>query len=507
MLTLLAWTLLFVCAVVAVYLIGGRLERIQRSRRPRLQLAMLGFDVLGPSGRECSVAALTPCRPAPECERLEIRIVPAVLVNTWTDVTQDHLFSDNLNWTLGRKPIATDIVQYDKNVSNDACTVDVPAYVGGLQFINGYSSYVTIGNNNILQVQPVAGGVTDWTNGGTTVKFQMGNAASTIELDAGGTFMYFRVQGPLVGGQPTPGGKLDLGNGTFTDPTAIVTCWADVEIGYGAVFNLNTNNFLGFDVTDGAKLTVDSGGTLALGDSDGGAVLGSDTNGYIENSGTITWTLNSGTHNTRVGAPLLNHGTLTIDSNGGNVGLEFGGQSTFTSGYAVKMDSGSLTLKRHGQITVTSGYYQTGGSFLTDNSSSVALYLNNANRVAEFDGGLIMLADSTHFQNFYIQGSNGTTTDTVNLKGVHLWMKVRGNFSNDNDLLACQNGTVNIDPVASWLFVSNTLGGAVQAGKFWDIISAANITGDFTTKDFTDFAPGITRSGRVQNSTLYELGS
>jgi hypothetical protein len=298
-----------------------------------------------------------------------------------------------------------------------------------------------------------------------------------------------------------------LGHGTFNDPAASVNSWADVEIGNGATLNLNSNNGTGFLLRQGAKMTVDTGGTLALNDSNGNPIVAAvSTNSYIENSGTVSWTYFNGAANTMVDVALLNHGTVTIDSVDAAFGLEFVEPSPTTDNYAVKMDGGSLTLKRKAQMTVDYGYEQTGGNFRTDNTNC-ALYLNGSNRVAEFDGGTLMIGDNTHTQYLYIEGSTGATTDTVNLKGVHLYMKVRGDTTNDCDELYCQNGTVNIDPSSSWLFVTNTLGGAVQAGKVWDIIFGGSITGDFASKDFNDMAPGITSSRVVQNGTLYELGS
>jgi hypothetical protein len=440
----------------------------------------LGLELIGPASDAFRVSRPAPRRTALQCEQLEVRIVPAAVV-TWTDAHNTHLFSDPSNWSPNHVPTASEIVQFDFNKSNDPCTVDSvdsSVTVAGLTFINGYSNTVTIASDKALIVQGLPGGITDWTNGGTRVQFQMGNNASEIDLGNGGTFQAFRILGPQVGGQPTHGGKLFLDEGTFTDTHAAVTSYADVEIGDGATFNLNTDNATGFLLAADAKMTVDSGGTLALGDSNGKRPLTASTlNSVVENFGTVSWVWVSGASNTIINVALLNHGAVTIDDDtGGAVGLEFASPSPTTDNFAVKMDGGSLTLKHGGELIVDYGYKQTGGDFQTDNSNCY-LYLDNNNRVAELDGGTLSMGDPSHFERLYIE-THGNFTDVVKLHGVSLEMKIKGDDSLSLDQLWCPDATLDIN-LNSTLVVTNTLGGAVQSGKSWAIIFAQSLPDDF----------------------------
>jgi hypothetical protein len=472
----------------------------------------LGFELLGPSSGAFRVGKPARLRPALECEHLEVRIVPAAAVNVYTDALHTNLLSTDGNWSLGHKPTGMEIAQFDKNFSpssNDPCTVDITHTVGGLTFVNGYTGTVTINGAIDLQVQTTVGGVTDWTNGGTVVTFQMASLSSEIDLEAGGTFQAFTINGPGGGG----GGLLLLGNGAFTDTQAAVNTWADVKIGGDtATFILNTNNATSFVLRDGATMTVASGSTLALGDSNGKQLISATSiNSYVANSGTVLWQWANGTANTKINVALLNYGTVSIDDQSGtgamgSVGLEFMSSSPTTGDDAVKMDGGSITLKNQGRMIVDAGYYQTGGTFTTNNPTANTrsyLYLNNTHRVAEFDGGTVSMGGAVYQALAIDTQDGGGATVTVNLHGAELDVTIKGDTSAIQNQLYCPNGTVDINN-ASKLVV--TSGVAVKAMKTWTIILANGIPNDFTdaNKDVTH-ATGVKTFTRSLGA--YELGS
>ncbi len=393
----------------------------------------------------------------PRLEVLEERWCPD---STWKG-TISALWSNPNNWTNG-VPGPADTAIFDHQFSDKTVTVDMYEKVGSVIFQNGFTSIMTIVNPGLEVVNTC-----DLRNITKTATIFMSNPGASLIIDGTGKFDNFNFTAP------TRQGLVDVaatGSLTLT-PSTGGTTKADFLIDG----ELNVANSAGAVIVfqSGASINVHASGTMTIQPVAGVVLSTNNDAGIIRNFGRVFYT-GMANITTEVDMALLNHGAADFDT--GN--LRFGQTSTLTNNYAIKQDMGSIHLSLGFTLAVLNGYYQTGGLLIAEDTTN--LNLLGAGAKAEIDGGSVQLGNPIAFGLLKITGD-------LHFNGGEYDAKVQGGVKGPGLMQADKIAVTGNVTIAGGTLKVSDLGGAVDVGQTWDIITSAlaAINGDFGIKDFS----------------------
>jgi hypothetical protein len=384
----------------------------------------------------------------PEIEFLEGRTTPSVDMWTGANHAVDTNWSDGANWSLGRAPTSSDVVQFTNNTSvkSQLSTMDQACTVAGLQIDPLWGGTIN-GNGNLTLA---SGSANEVDSGSINIGAGLSVVNNgTLNLTGSGD-VTFSGNGTLVNNgtinQAGSGGLRLYGSGNKVvtlDNTA--TGVYDFQTDSGIV-NPGGNYSPGGTIIN-AGLIEKTGGTKTS------YINPSATTGTLTNTGTIevnTGTLSlqanttdtSGSFNVAAGATL----NLTDFQN-------YGDGFTFT-------ENGTFAPTGSGTIVLPGGYLAPGPNGATFNiPSSIAFQVSG--------GAISVPANTTLTYNGLLTLTNKSSN--VNLQGGGTFLLPSGSTIDQ-----AGTGNLNLEPPASGGSVTPTL--QIAAGATYNFQNTSSIS-------------------------------
>jgi hypothetical protein len=401
----------------------------------------------------------------PWMDALEERYCPAHGTQfMWDPPTNytDLNFSDKYDWFGQQVPGPFDTAVFDGHAtptSNLMCFVDTSQTIGGLVFMDGYSSTLEIGAGNTLSaagsdltnLDPV-------TNTNTPANMAFDQNTSTLSLREGSNnnWVNFNLVGQNGQVQLAAGGTLNLQfNRTSRTNASFVI---------GGTFNVAPGNALApAQFRNNAGITISAGGVMNL--SQRGQVLNDvGDGGIITNSGTVGITAAQGTTIT-VSMRFLTHGTVNVGG-GGIVAFDSG--QFLPNGGGFLMDNGTLNLSQGVTLSQDStGYVQTGGTLSVMDKTLCHLSSQSPNNPGLINGGVVQFTSGTGYGTLELDGDwnwNGGTL-TVRINGPQ---GQSGQIANSDQIIVAGDLTI----AATGPTLNVLVQGQLAQGQTWNIIKS-----------------------------------
>jgi hypothetical protein len=464
---------------------GGKAGRSARPRRPRFR---------------------------PALESLECRLTPTTDVWTGANQAVDLNWSDPANWSLGRTPQPSDIVDFTGGVTTSI--VDAPFTIAGLTAIRHFSTVLEVNASLTITGDltfDFQGGGTIYCDGAVTVDGtgSTWSSGGDLSLGAGG----LTNNGTLTI-DTGAGGVYAVGTGTLTNNGTIHEIGTNYlhfqsQITFGATGTLNNVGLYDFGTDCGlTNGTLINSGTGTVGKSGGSGTSLFNLDGFQNIGGTIqatSGTLALGGRTALVdGATLQAGSAATLDLTGGAL-VQYGGTITGSGLGTITCGTGLVQIAPKGATfnMQSPGLFQWGGgtidvslgSLTNDSTSTLNLdttvssglltgagTLTNLGTINETGGRWLILDTGTTLSNkktYNLKSDGGITGGTFSNSGTLKKAAGTGTSQinstlNNTGTLQVSSGTVHVTGT-----VTQISGGVLGAGK-WTVSVGGSTHGTLT---------------------------